>query len=59
MYEEQIGEYGIIMSRDRLKFSFFFTVFFLAQVPTANDVLMGIMETLGMEGNVQVRNETF
>lgn len=28
MYEEQIGEYGIIMSRDRLKFSFFFTVFF-------------------------------
>lgn len=58
MYEEQIGEYGIIMSRDRLKFSFFL-LYFLAQVPTANDVLMGIMETLGMEGNVQVRNETF
>ena len=36
-----------------------FLLYFLAQVPTANDVLMGIMETLGMEGNVQVRNETF
>ena len=36
-----------------------FYCIFLAQVPTANDVLMGIMETLGMEGNVQVRNETF